>query len=374
MSNIQHIPFSSPSINQYDIDLVTKVLQSGILSMGEYTSKFEQAMANYLGVKHAIAVSSGTAGLHLAVVAAKLPQSSEIITTPFSFIPSSNCILYGNYKPVFVDIELDSLGPDPLLVEANITPNTGAILFADLFHQAVNIQPLRKIADKHNLLLIEDACEALGAKSGKEFAGTLGDIGVFGFYPNKQITTGEGGMIVTNCTQTAELCRTLRNQGRAPNNGWLTHDVIGYNYRLNEMSAALGLSQITRIEDLLTARENVANTYINKLKQVSGIRLPNIACSNTHSSWFTFTVQLDDKISREYVRNQLASVGVPTRDYFHCIHLQKPYRDLFGFQAGMFPVAEQFAKQNISLPLFPDMSEHQIEYVCNALINVINKA
>lgn len=367
------VPFSKPDITEDDVAAVTRVVRTGRLALGPEAESFERLVADYVGVRHAIAVSSGTAGLHLAVVALGIGREHEVVTSPLSFVPSANCFVQEGARPVFVDIELSSLGPDPDQVESSLTGRTRAILFSDLFHQPVDAEPLRRIAEQHDLRLIEDACEALGAESRGRRAGSLGDIGVFGFYPNKQITTGEGGMVVTSSDGLAALCRSLRNQGRDSHDAWLSHSRLGYNYRLDEMSAALGVSQMARIDVLLAAREQVAALYSDRLAH-SPFLLPKVAATTTRTSWFVFTVQLPPGADRSKVMRALEERGVPTRTYFDCIHLQRPYRERFGFREGQFPRAEAFARRNLALPFFPGMSAAEVDHVCASLETAIASA
>ncbi len=367
------VPFSKPDITEDDVMAVARVVRSGRLALGPEAARFERLVADYVGVRHAIAVSSGTAGLHLAVVALGIGREHEVITSPLSFVPSANCFVQEGARPVFVDIEPLGLGPAPEQVARALTGRTRAILFSDLFHQPVDAEPLRRIAEQHDLPMIEDACEALGAECRGRRAGSLGDIGVFGFYPNKQITTGEGGMVVSNDDELAARCRSLRNQGRDTHDAWLSHSRIGFNYRLDEMSAALGVSQMTRVDSLLAARERVAALYRERLAH-SPFTLPRIAPTTTRTSWFVFTIQLPGGADRSKVMRALEARGVPTRTYFDCIHLQRPYRERFGFREGQFPRAEAFARQNLALPFFPGMSEAEVDHVCASLETALPSA
>jgi perosamine synthetase len=333
--------------------------------------RFEQAMAQFVGTRHAIGVSSGTAGLHLCVVAAGIGQGDEVITTPFSFVASANCILYERARPVFVDIEPDSLNIDPRRIEEAVTSRTRAILPVHAFGQPADMDAILEIARRHNLLVLEDACEAAGAEYRKRKAGALGDAAVFAFYPNKQVTTAEGGMIVTNRDDWNELFRSLRNQGRDFFDAWLRHSRLGYNYRLDELSAALGVAQMERIEDLLMKRDRVAAMYNAVLAKVPGVSVPFLAPATTRLSWFVYVVRLERGIDRDRVMRELEARGIASRQYFTCIHLQPFYRRMFGYREGDFPVAEDAAQSVLALPFYGAMHAEQVDYVCSSLREVI---
>lgn len=275
------IPMSSPDITRAEIDAVNGVLNTRWLSLGPKIGEFEQAFADYVGTAHAIGVNSGTSGLHLAMIAAGVGPGDEVITPSFSFIASANCVLYERGKPVFVDIDLCTGNIDPAYIEAAITPRTKAIILVHAFGQPADMDPILEIAARYNLAVIEDACEAIGAEYKGRQAGTLGDAAVFAFYPNKQMTTGEGGMIVTDKEDWANLFRSLRNQGRDVFDAWLNHTRLGYNYRMDELSAALGLAQIGRIEELLAKREQVATWYNERIDEIPGIQKPFISDTTT---------------------------------------------------------------------------------------------
>lgn len=365
---------SAPDITPAEIEAVTQVLQTPYLSIGPQISEFEQKMAEYLGVKHAIGVSSGTAGLHLAIIAAQIGPGDEVITTPFSFVASANCILYERAIPTFVDIDPHTLNIDPALVEAAITPRTKAILPVHAFGQPANMDPIIEIARRHKLHIIEDACEAIGAEYKGRQAGRLGDVGVFAFYPNKQMTTGEGGIIVTDRDDWNDLFRSLRNQGRDAFNAWLDHNRLGYNYRLGEMSAALGVVQLSRIEELLSNRSRVAHWYTQHLQtSVEGVKIPTISSNTTYMSWFVYVIQLAPHIDRNQVMADLQQLGIPTRPYFSCIHLQSYYRKTFGFKVGDFKIAENAANSVLALPFHGKMTEAEVAYVSRSLKGAIGR-
>jgi len=368
------IPLSKPHITPADIRGVVAVLKSGQLSMGPRTEEFEKRFAQRIGTKHAIAVNSGTSGLHLALRACGIGEGDEVITTPFSFVASANCILFEKAKPVFVDIDEETFNLNPALVEKALTPKTKAILPVHIFGQSCDLHPIQAIAQKHTLKIIEDACEALDATHHGKKVGTFGDAAVFAFYPNKQMTTGEGGMIVTNDDTLAELCLSMRNQGRdVKNTQWLTHHRLGYNYRLTEMSAALGCTQLEKLDFLLAKRTRLAKKYLKKIKKINGIILPAIRHENTHT-WFVFPVRIADGISRDKVIDGLHSRGIASKAYFSpCIHLQPFYRT-FGFKEGDFPIAEKISRTTLILPLYASMTKNDINAVVDALAAAVQEA
>jgi perosamine synthetase len=387
------IPMSSPDITAAEIEAVNQVLQTPYLSIGPRIAEFEERFAAYVGTRHAVGVSSGTAGLHLCVIAAGISENDLVITTPFSFVASANVILYERAIPVFVDIDPKTLNIDPTLVaEAahNLTRRQGdrgarrqgdketrgrlkAILPVHTFGQPADMDPILEVAREYGLAVIEDACEALGAEYKARRIGTQYAIRntqhatVFAFYPNKQITTGEGGMIVTDRDDWGALFRSLRNQGRDVHDAWLNHSRLGYNYRMDEMSAALGLAQLGRIEELLSKRERVAQWYNERLKDVEGVQIPYIAPTTTRMSWFVYVIRLAPEIDRNAVMAALEEGGIPSRPYFTPIHLQPFYRERFGYRAGDFPVTEEVARSTLALPFSGVMAEEQVEYVCRHL-------
>lgn len=383
MKNPIQIPMSSPDLTDADRQEVMNVLNTPVLSMGHYVRDFEQAFCDYTGARHAIAVNSGTAGLHLCVRAAGIGAGDLVITTPFSFVASTNALLFENAVPVFVDVDPKSGNIDPQQV-ADAARNIRrylprrstfdlkhatlkAILPVDVFGQPAEMDFLRQVAEEHGLKFIEDSCEALGATYRGRPAGTFGDYGIFAFYPNKQMTTGEGGLIITNDEEAAALMRALRNQGRAPGDTWLQHTHLGYNYRLDEMSAALGLAQMRRLEELLRKREQVAGWYTNRLSEIPGVETPCIAPSTTRMSWFVYVIRLDPKISRDQVAKRLERCGIPVRPYFLPIHLQPYMVERFGWQEGDFPVTEDLGRRGLALPFSGVMTEEQVEIVCQNL-------
>lgn len=391
-NNTPNIPMSSPDLTEAERQAVAAVLRTPHLSMGQEILNFEAAFQEYTGCRHAIGVSSGTAGLHLCVRAASIQDGDLVITTPFSFVASANVLLFERSIPIFVDVEPVSGNIDPHLVQraaADLTtggsvrrnwlPRRGAqpraglkgILAVDVFGQPADMDALRETASRYGLKLIEDACEALGAEYKGRKAGTLGDYGVYAFYPNKQITTGEGAVIVTDDDQAADLMRAMRNQGRAPGDTWLQHTHLGYNYRLDEMSAALGRVQIGRIEELLQKRQRVVNWYAERLAEVPGVETPQIIPTTSRVSWFVYVVRLSPGIDRDRVAAALGEMGVPARPYFLPIHLQPYMVERFGYQEGDYPVTENLGQRSLALPFSGVMSEAQVDYVCRALQRVV---
>jgi perosamine synthetase len=365
---------SSPDIGAREIALVNEVLSGTTLSIGPFVERFEAMLAEYVGAAHAVAVTNGTNGLHLCMVAAGVSDGDEVITTPFSFVASANCILYERGRPVFVDIDEESLNLDPALVPAAITERTRAILPVHVFGQPCAMDELTAIAREHDLALVEDACEALGAEYRGRQVGSFGQTGVFAFYPNKQMTTGEGGVVVTNDDRVAELLRSLRNQGRDEMGTWLRHVRLGFNYRLDELSAALGVAQLERLDELLAKRERVAQRYCERLQAVPGVEPLRAVPSTTRMSWFVFVVRLAPEIVRDGVIDHLDAAGVPSRSYFSPIHLQPFYREQFGYREGDFPVAERVASSTLAIPFHGNLTDEQMEIVVEALASAVERA
>ncbi len=369
-----NIPLSSQDISQLEIDCVNEVLRSDRLSMGPKTLAFEQSICEYVGCKHAIAVNSGTSALHLAMIGADLREGDEVITSSFSFIASANSILFVGAKPVFVDIDPDTWQLDTGKIEQAITNRTKAILPVHIFGQPVQMSEIMEIARKYNLVVIEDSCEAIGAEIDGQKVGTFGLCGAFAFYPNKQITTGEGGMLFTNNDNLSKLARSLRNQGRGEGTGWLAHERLGYNYRMSELQAALGWAQVRRIDEILKNRQRVADLYIERLKDEPRIILQKIA-PNVKMSWFVFVIRLIDEFTeskRNELMQKLTEKGIGCNCYFSPIHLQKFYREQFGHKPGELPITEQTGQRTIALPFFTKMTEQQVDYVCTSLKELID--
>ena len=394
------IPMSSPDLNDADRQAVIDVINTPNLSMGQRILDFEKSFCEQTGTKHAIGVNSGTAGLHLCVRAAGIGPGDLVITTPFSFVASSNVLLFENAVPVFVDVDPRTGNIDPELVadaakniekylprqgvdseasrhqksnvERRWTPK--AVLPVDVFGQPADMDPINAVAKEHGLKVIEDSCEALGAEYKSRQAGTLGDYGVFAFYPNKQITTGEGGMIITDDDKAADFMRSLRNQGRAVGDTWLQHTYLGYNYRLDEMSAAMGMMQMRRLDDLLTKREQVAAWYEAHLSEIPGVEVPVVEPYTTRMSWFVYVIRFDPKIDRDALAKYLGEKGVPARPYFLPIHLQPYMAERFGWREGDFPVTEDLGRRGLAVPFSGVMTEEQVEYVCQSIREVLSAA
>ncbi|MGI6163454.1 MAG: DegT/DnrJ/EryC1/StrS family aminotransferase [Bacillota bacterium] len=378
------VNLSRPDITQKEIDIVNKVIRTPVLALGPYLKEFEGAIASFIGRKHAIACNSGTSGLHLLVRACGIGEGDEVVTTPFSFIASSNCILYERAKPVFVDIEKDTGNIDPDLIEDAITPRTKAILPVDAFGQPARLDSIRQIADRHGLVVIEDSCEALGSeyKGIKAGNGMLSHSAVFAFYPNKQITTGEGGMVVTDDDDIAWLCRSMCNQGRGQSGVWLSHERLGFNYRMDELSAALGVAQMERIEEIIQKRQHVAEMYNERLSRISGVTLPYIRPEVTRMSWFVYVIRVGvDEPNparqaqiREHVMRTLIDNGIGCRPYFTPIHLQPFYTEQFGFKEGDFPNTEFAGRTSIAIPFHSNLTREEVEYVGEVLEEGLKRA
>ena len=372
-----HVPLSGPDITAREIEYVNQVLRTRYLSIGPMVQRFEEAMAPVAGRRHAIAVSSGTAGLHLCMRAVDLQPGEPVVTSPFSFVSSANCILFEQGRPEFVDIAPDTLNMDIECTRRKLqelerggTP-AKAIIAVQIFGQACDMDPLLELAQEFGVRIIEDACESLGAEYKGRPAGSFGLASVFAFYPNKQITTGEGGIIVTDDDTADELFRSLRNQGRDQAGTWLNHVRLGYNYRLDEMSAALGLAQVERLDEILAKRSQVAGWYAERLSTVDDVEAPQPAPYTTQMSWFVYVVRLALPI-REQVIAALGERGVPARPYFKPIHLQPYYMERFGLGPGMFPVTEDISRRTMALPFFSNMSAAQVDYVCAQLEQVLS--
>lgn len=384
----QQIPMSSPDLSDADRQAVMDVINTPFLSMGQRILDFEQAFCQYTGRRYAIGVNSGTAGLHLCIRAAGVQAGDLVITTPFSFVASSNALLFENAVPVFVDVEQRTGNIDPMLVadaanniekylprkktNAQANARLKAILPVDVFGQPADMDAINAVAREFDLTVIEDSCEALGAEYKGRQAGTLGDYGMFAFYPNKQITTGEGGMVVTDDEESAIFMRALRNQGRAVGDTWLQHTHLGYNYRLDEMSAALGVTQMQHLNELLAKREKVAAWYQERLVEIPGVEVPFIETSTTRMSWFVYVIRLDSKINRNMLAKRLDALGVPARPYFLPIHLQPYMVERFGWREGDFPVTEDLGRRGLAVPFSGVMIEEQVDYVCHSIRKVIN--
>ncbi len=390
------IPLSRPDISELEIELVVQTMRSGRLSIGPMQERFEQAVATKSDRLNAVAVSSGTSGLHLAMRALGIGPGDEVITTPFSFIASANAILFVGATPVFVDICPKTLNMDPEKVERAITSRTKAILAVETFGNPAYMDQYASIAARHEIALVEDCCEALGCSLKGRPAGSFGRVGVFGFYPNKQITTGEGGMIVTNDKRLADLCRSMRSQGRpvidaagshsaskdsssiSAGNAlgtWLSHERLGYNYRLSEVNAAIGVGQMKRFDEMVAKRQEVARMYMNRLMDHPQIILPTLL-PETVMSWFVFVVRLTSSYTREERDRILAGLrrhDIGAGDYFPCIHLQPFYQKEFGHRAGDYPIAETISQRTIALPFYNTLTNDDVDMVVRTLDAMLSR-
>ena len=382
---MRSVTLSGPDITERELQYVNAVLGTPRLSLGPYLEAFEQRLADYVGTRYAIGVNSGTSGLHLAIQTAGISEGAEVITSPFSFVASANCLLYERAKPVFVDIEPTTLNVDPEQVEAAITPKTKAILPVHVFGHPCDMGAVMAIAGRHRLTVVEDACEALGSQwpwtqgdvQKLKMVGTFGRVGVFAFYPNKQITTCEGGAIVTDDARIAELCVSLRNQGRAAGStgARFVHERLGYNYRLSEVHAAIGLAQLERVEEILARRTQVARWYTERLEPIDGVTCPSVD-PRARMSWFVYVIRLGHSLlrrrSRPELMDALSQRGVPSAEYFPPIHLQPLYRRQFGFREGRYPVAERVAQETLALPFHTRLTLEEVDYVCQQLNEVLH--
>jgi len=367
------IPLARPHITRHEVKAVTDVLSTPHLSLGPMLKEFETRIARYVGVNHAVGVNSGTSALHLVVRGLGIGEGDEVITTPFSFVASANCLLFERAKPVFVDIDSQTLNIDPEKIEEKISAKTRAILAVDVFGHPAAWDQLRVVAARDGLRLIEDSAEAFGSEYGGRKAGSLGDAGIFGFYPNKQITTGEGGMIVSNDVALVELCRSLRNQGRDESAEWSEHTRLGYNYRLSDLNCALGLAQLHRIDEMLRMRDRVAGMYAVRLRDVPQVSVPYVS-PHVKMSWFVYVVRLSEDYSRAHRHRILLGLrerGIGCSNYFDPIHLQPFYRELFGYREGDFPVTEAIASRTIALPFHNELTESEIEFVVSQLRDLL---
>ena len=373
MDRVQ-VPLSSPDIVERDIEAVAGVMKTRFLSIGPKVVEFENRMGSFTGTKYAVAVNSGTSALHLIIRGMGIGEGDAVITTPFSFIASANCILFEKATPLFVDIEDKTLNIDLEKTKEKLESlpldelkKVKAMVVVDVFGQPADWDGFRELGEKYNIRLIEDSAEALGAEYKGKRAGSLGEVGVFAFYPNKQICTGEGGILVTDDEELARLGRSMRNQGRGEGSGWLDHERLGYNYRMDELSAALGCSQMDRIEEILDKRGKVARMYNEKFADVEEVEVPFIAPYVNRMSWFVYVIRLDKGIDRNGVIGYLRENGIECKPYFTPIHLQPFYRKMFGYKEGDFPVTDDVVGRTIALPFFNNLKEEQIDYVVERL-------
>ncbi len=364
---MRHIPLARPDLGPREWQLLQQVLESDVLALGPFANDFEARVAEVSGRRYGVSCSSGTAGLHMVVRALGLGEGDEVITTPFSFVASVNCLLYERVRPVFVDIEEDSLGLDPALLESASGPRTRGALPVHVFGRPCRIAEIADVAERRGWHLIEDACEALGSSLERRPMGSFGAASVFAFYPNKQITTGEGGMVVTDDASLANELRSLRNQGRDADGTWLRHVRLGYNYRMDEMSAAIGVAQLERLAELQAGRARVAAAYERALGGVVGLSLPRTMDAES-VDWFVYVVRLAPGLDRDRVMKDLEAAGVPSRPYFSPLHLQPFHQAQLGYGEGDFPVTERVAASTLALPWSSRLSDDEVDYVAESLI------
>ncbi len=362
----RRIPLSGPWIDERDEELVLEVLRSGQLSLGPTGPRFEELLAEAVGARHCAAVSSGTAGLHLCMRLAGVGPGDEVITSPYSFVASANCAVYEGATPVFADIDPLTLNLDPAAVEAAVTSRTKAIVAVDIFGYPCELDELLAICDRHGLVLVEDACEALGARYKGRVLGSHGHPATFAFYPNKQITTGEGGAVTTGSAEEHELLVSLRNQGRLETSSWLQHGRLGFNYRLDDLSAALGIGQLEKLDRILAARSAVAARYGELLAGV-GVETPLPDDDDHVRSWFVYVVKLPQGVDRDGMLARLAAQGIAGAPYLPSIHLQSYMRERYGFTEGLCPVSEDASARTMAIPFHARLSDEDQERVVEAL-------
>jgi perosamine synthetase len=368
MVAVRQIPLARPYLDGREEELVTEVLRSGSLALGPVYRRFEEAFADVVGTRFAVACNSGTSGLHACLQRLGVGPGDEVVTTSFSFVASANVILLQHATPVFAEIDERTFNLDPGAVEAAITPRTKAILPVHIFGYPCDIEAISRVAAARGIPVVEDACEALGATVGGRRVGSFGNPAVYGFYPNKQMTTGEGGIITTDDPDVERELRSIVNQGRSDNGDWLVHQRVGFNFRMDEMSAAVGLAQLEKLDFLLAERGRVAARYSERLRDVPGVELPY--AGPEQRSWFIYFVRLDERLDRAAVIDGMAARGIATRPYLPAIHLQPEYRKL-GLREGMLPVTERVSRSTLALPFFVQLEDEDIDHVCTSLREVI---
>jgi len=365
------VPLSRPYIDEREEELVLEVLRSGRLSLGPWIDEFEELFAERVGAPYAAAVSSGTAGLHMLCHIAGVREGDEVITSPVSFVSTANCFIFEGGRPVFADVDPRTLNLDPDAVEAAITEHTRGIVAVDMFGYPCELDELRAIAERHGLFLVDDSCEALGAQYKGGPVGSHGISGAFGFYPNKQITTGEGGMVTTHSQDEQELVKSLRNQGRSYDSRWFHHPRLGFNYRLTDLQAALGIAQLEKLDRLLALRSEVAARYGELLAGVDGVEAPLADDDDHRRSWFVYVVMLAEGLDRDAVLERLGAQGIEAAHYVPAVHLQPYMRERYGFAEGMCPVAEDACSRTLALPFYPQLQAADQERVVAALRHAI---
>lgn len=367
---IEEVRLAKPVIGDREVELVEQVLRSGHLSLGPMLARFEEMWAERAGVEHAIACSSGTAGLHVCFHAMGLGPGDEVILPSFSFVASANAVLFTGATPVFVEVDPDTFNLDPAAVEAAITPRTKAIEIVDIFGYPADLPALTAIARRHDLQIVEDACQAIGGDYDGRQYGTWGHPAVLAFYANKQMTTAEGGVILTDDAKLAGLASSLVNQGRSDDGGWLVHSRLGFNYRMSDVHAAIGVAQLERLDDMLADRDRVAGWYQSRIAEIDGVT-PMYEGSQRRS-WFVYAPRLDADLDRDAIIGALDAVGVRAKPYLPCIHLQPFYQEEHGYRPGFLPVTEAISRSTIALPFFPEMAEDQVSRVCAELATAIS--
>ena len=366
------IPLARPVLGEREEELLLEALRSRLLALGPRAPQFEASLARFLGAEHVSAVSSGTAALHLAIRAAGVAAGDEVVTTPFSFVASANCLLYESARPVFCDIDPGTFNIDPQAAADAVGERTTGLLPVHIFGYPADLPALERLAAARGLWIVEDACEALGAAHADgTMVGARGNLATFGFYPNKQLTTGEGGALVCPTAQLKERADSERNQGRTPDMGWLDHDRLGFNYRLSDLACALGLAQLERLEQMLGARTRVAALYREALAGIEGLGLPCLDADGDRRGWFVYVVQLPHGVDRAAAMGALRERGVASKPYLPAIHLMSFYRERFGHREGEFPVCEDVAARSLALPFYPELSEGQVERVGAAVDEVV---
>ena len=365
-ATLKPISLSLPYLDERDEELVLEVLRSGRLSLGPTIERFEELFAARVGAPFAAAVSSGTAGLHLLCRTAGLEPGDEVITSPYSFVASANCAIYEGAVPVFADVDERTMNLDPAAVEAVLGERTKAVIAVDIYGYPCELEPLRVLCERHGLTLIQDACEALGARYRGAAVGSHGPPAVFAFYPNKQITTGEGGIVTTHSEQEWMLLKSLRNQGRADGGGWLEHARLGYNYRIDDIRAALGIGQLEKLDLILELRAAAAARYARLLDSLD-LEVPCADDADHVRSWFVYVVKLPRSVARERVIAALEREGIATARYLPSIHLQAYMRETYGFREGMCPVSEDLSRRTLALPYHSRISAEDQERVAQSL-------
>ena len=371
MKTQTRVPLSRPYIDEREEELVLEVLRSGRLSLGPWIDEFEELFAERVGAPYAAAVSSGTAGLHMLCHIAGVREGDEVITSPVSFVSTANCFIFEGGRPVFADVDPRTLNLDPEAVEAAITEHTRGIVAVDMFGYPCELDELRAIAERHGLFLVDDSCEALGAQYKGGPVGSHGISGAFGFYPNKQITTGEGGMVTTHSQDERELVKSLRNQGRSYDSRWFHHPRLGFNYRLTDLQAALGIAQLEKLDRLLALRSEVAARYGELLAGVDGVEAPLADDADHRRSWFVYVVMLVEGVDRDAVLERLAARGIEAAHYVPAVHLQPYMRERYGFAEGLCPVAEDACARTLALPFYPQLEAADQERVVAAVRQTI---